>query len=273
MKKQRELEKIPYPLYIIICVTLLIFLLAGVVISSTLSKKHKEMDPVGGEKFTIETDLKLFEINSGIGNVTIRPTEGKPYIKIDEKYNMEKSVETTDGVYKIDFSTDKYFSTTFITKALSNDRVPQIDIYLNNKQLDQLKIKSGAGQLIIDGISANKLDLDVSAGNVVVKNCELDAIKTKLDAGKLEVRALNGVKTIESDVSAGTMDLFLPKNISGFICGYSVSVGKIEMKSDFELKDDDTRGFQGGGQFVYGDESCKIKLNVAIGTINIDDYE
>lgn len=269
----REVKKMPYPVYIIICITLLVALLAGVVISSVITKSKTVMEPIGSEEFTIETDLKTFEINSGIGNVTIKPTDGKSYIKIDEKYNLEKSTEIIDGVYKIDFSSDKYFATSFITKALNKDRVPQIDIFLNNNQLEQLNIKSTAGKLIIDGVSANKIDLEVSAGNVIVKNCKLDAIKTKLNAGNLEVSVLGDIKTVEGYVSAGNMDLYLPKAIKGFFIGYSVTLGKLEMESDFEFKDGDIRGLQGGGEYKYGDESCKIKLNVAVGAINIYGYE
>ena len=273
-------RKFPAIAYTIICIILLLGLLSGIgwltnfsKYRSTYSDSTDKDSKSTTNTYMLNSDAKSFKIEALFGIVKINSTNEKPYIKTVSQYHIDFNINNQDDVCSIKLETDYNINTKFITNLFKNNKAPQIDIYLPKDMLGKVSVATNAGKLEINDIKADTLDVNVSAGDVKIKNCEFTNVKTELNAGKLVLYANNGIKSIESTVAAGTMDLYLPESIDGFNCSFNVAADDVDNKTDFDVNESQSGAIVSkNGRITYGDESCSIALSVSAGNIDILDY-
>ena len=77
-----------------------------------------------------------------------------------------------------------------LEKTLSH---ANIELGAGQMKLDQLKVQEvemdlGAGQIVADGLQAEKLDISVGAGEMVLKNASLQNVQVEVGAGNCEIQ-------------------------------------------------------------------------------------
>ncbi|WMJ24102.1 DUF4097 family beta strand repeat-containing protein [Paludicola sp. MB14-C6] len=273
-------KRIPFTIYTIICVVLLLLLLLGIGSLTKVNRyRHQESQSNGSLLYENQNhpidakDAVNYRIDCGYGKVTIKPTNDKPYINYINGRPLRISTQTNNGECEIRLKSYKEMGYDFFNHIFEN-KTREIEIYLPKTKLNQVIIIAAANTINVEGLQVRKMDIDLSAGDVSVKNCEIDEMKSELNAGNLDFYANKGIQKIDSEVNAGNMDLYLPKDISGFLCDYEADLGSIDHNASFTVHDEKKDEFVNtNGTLTYGDQSCKIKLEVSVGNISIDDYD
>ncbi|MDR1800389.1 MAG: DUF4097 domain-containing protein [Lachnospiraceae bacterium] len=116
---------------------------------------------------------------------------------------------------------------------------------INNISADKMKINVDAGELYITGISTDELDLEVSAGNVELQKGSASE-KMKIEVGAGEVSAY--------DISTGALEVEVSLG-RAVIDGYSVSEAKFSV---------------GAGDLTgYGKATEKTKIDCNLGNVEL----
>ncbi|MFZ2538655.1 MAG: DUF4097 family beta strand repeat-containing protein [Oscillospiraceae bacterium] len=284
-------KKVPAIAYTILCVFLLVALLAGIkyivdfgdTIEGSNYRPNKGFSwdsdsyEVGaplehGDMMTqtLSKSATSYEIDLPYGNITIMPTDkDEPYVEYSSRRHIEIQTNEDGGYSEIKVKMPKNIFHLF---NLDEDDV-KINFYLPKDKLASLDVDFNAGYLKIHDMRSDKFLLEMAAGNAVVKDCEFDVVETDLSAGNLDLYTDADTRSIESHVAAGNMKLMLPEGIRGFDITYKVDLGNIANNLSFNI-DSSTEGFaiDKKGKMSYGDKSCKIDLEVAVGNININEY-
>lgn len=275
-------KKIPYTVYTILCVVLLLLLLSGIGLLTGFRRDakheffHNDRNVTDEKSAVVKLDelsgsVDSVKIKCNFGKVTIQTTKQAPYIQYAKAGSFTTKTDVHGDVFEIELqSVSSGFD--FLNKLFDDNSVIAT-VYLPDMLYDRVSVAASANDLTIKDIQARKMEVQLSAGDVLIEDCNITEMKSELNAGNFEFYAKKGIQKINSTVNAGNMDLYLPKNIDGFVCRYDVALGNFDNDSDFDIKGvDDGRIINGEGEFSYGDESCKITLKVSAGNIILDNY-
>lgn len=248
---------------------------------------------------TVTEDIEMIEIDMTSGNSSIIPEDRQDI----------KAVLEGKGTVSVDESHDKITVTVkrkwFEWFSFSNKN--SLKIYIPEDYHKNLAIDMGSGNLTLSGPSKSqpfkleKLKLDVSSGNMKLKNLEVTefdhdgssgnvevdtlttktgtfdissgnidikhyvgAIKADLSSGKLDLQMDKLVGTIDIDISSGKVNLDLPDDADFSLNGETGS-GKITC--DFPLTSNSTISNEING--THGSGKYQIDLDVSSGSIKI----
>ncbi len=192
-----------------------------------------------GEVNTVRMDLTACSVNISVA-------EGSGLISAE--YSGEKKLKP-----EISLENGKLV----ITQKGSNVRIygiptsfnkPELNIVLGNDvKLDELEIKSNAGDINLDGISADYFYGDFSAGNVIVDNSTFRKFEIDTDAGNIQIDD-SGIKIVKIDTDAGNIEISNTK------------LEDVEITSDFGNVEIDG---------IDDIDSYDIECNVDAGIVNV----
>ncbi|MEG0692864.1 MAG: DUF4097 family beta strand repeat-containing protein, partial [Oscillospiraceae bacterium] len=238
------------------------------------SQDSQAMTPGTNARMTtqkLSSSAISYAIELPYGNISIMPTgQDDAYVEYSSDCDIEVQTREDAGYLRLNVKMPKNISKLFHIDE--ND--VKINFYLPKDELEKLSIDMKAGYLKVYDMKAYKFSLEMAAGNAVVKGCVFEEITTDLNAGNLDLYTDVITKHIDSEVAAGNMRLMLPEDITGFLIKYKVDLGNLSNKLSFNIYDS-SKGYaiSKSGELSYGDKSCKIDLDVAIGNISLNEYK
>ena len=195
---------------------------------------------VKGEVNSIKMDLTACSVN-------IKVAEGNGLISAE--YSGEKRLKP-----EISLENGKLV----ITQKGSNFRLygistsfnkPMLNIVLGNDvKLDEIEIKSNAGDINFDGISADYFYGDFNAGNIVADNCTFRKFEIDTDAGNIQIDD-SDLKIVKIDTDAGNIQI---KNTCLEDVEINTDFGNVEIKGIDDI------------------DACDIECSVDAGIVNVD---
>lgn len=154
----------------------------------------------------------------------------------------------------------------------------KINIYLPHQHnINTLKIESGASNIQMKDITAQKLDVNQGAGRLVIKNANFQ--KTNIDGGAGEIKVTESILNhLDLDTGVGKVDI--EASITGkskIECGVGeIVLSLIGTKEDYQILAEKGLGniyihdTEYKNDTIYGTGDNQIKLEGGIGNIKID---
>ncbi|MBQ9112527.1 MAG: DUF4097 family beta strand repeat protein [Clostridia bacterium] len=170
-----------------------------------------------------DESISRLDIDVAATNLTIQPGETLKVYVTGNRVSVRVSGETL----RIEEKSTFFHSTTSCT----------VNVTLPVSELERADISTGAGTLHIEGLSAKVLDLDLGAGDTVLKNINIsDQADIDGGAGKLDIDA-SEISELDLDMGVGSV------NISAALLGESeidCGVGQLKLeltgeKSDYSI--------------------------------------
>lgn len=130
------------------------------------------------------------------------------YTNLEIKKGETFKAETNNKYIKCTQSKDEIIIKEKGSNWFSNMDSTDLILYIpENMLFDEVKIETGAGEINIDNLETNELDLEIGAGTVTVQKLKvLD--KAKIDGGAGKVEILSGeINNLNLDMGAGKFAL------------------------------------------------------------------
>lgn len=220
-------------------------------------------------------EMTTYTVSQNVTELTVDVNAADFVIKSGSVFSVESnlknlSVKESDGELHI---TEK--SKIHVTSSYSDAKLV---IYIPEAWIfDCADITTGAGKVSIDVLSANKLSLELGAGEVNIT--ELNAgNEAKIQSGAGAVKICNGVlNDLSCEIGAGKLELTAEILSKGkFECGVgSVNIILLGEKDSYRLKFDKgignviVDGQSMSDNSVYGNGKNKIDFDCGIGNVKI----
>lgn len=226
-----------------------------------------------GVSFNDDNDLETVEILNNINSLEIDLKDSKLTIKNGDVFKIEvpERVKLIEKDNKIKIKENNSF--------FNNSANSEVYVYLPTQYiLNDIVIDSEVGNIVIDGLNAKKLDLNLDVGkidinklNVLEKsviNCGfgniniidsiINNLKLDIDVGKVNV---NGNITGDSDIAAGIglLTINLNNSINNYYLDIEKGIGKIII-NDEKIKNN----------YIATLGNDKLEINDGIGSIIIN---
>ncbi len=137
------------------------------------------------------------------------------------------------------------------------------NVELKNLDTNEFRHEGSSGKLTVDNLSTKDGNVDISSGDVSLTHYE-GPLKGDLSSGRLNVEMDSLKGDVDIDISSGKVDLDLPDNASFTLDGESSS-GKISC--DFPL--DHQESGNGDLSGVHGSGKYDVKVSVSSGNVKI----
>lgn len=181
----------------------------------------------------------------------IEPKAGKAVV-IYDKSRTAPEVKTEDGRLVIDAGKDDH------VYLGNNFNGPTVIVFCDDKELESVKVSSGACDLDIKGVSFKAADLGMNAGDVELKDVVSGGLKIVADAGDIEIAGvLKGATDVRAE--AGSVDIDVFNGIKSYTMDLRAEAGDINVG---EEDIDGTSYTQKGGKDT-------IKVRADAGDIDI----
>lgn len=225
---------------------------------------------VSGEKdHYIATDevISYTKTYEGITNVKIESGIAKMKIVKGDKFKVEATKEL-----KIE---QKGNNVKIVDKFKHKHKVPQIIVHIPN-ELDSFSLEAGSGDILIEDVVANKLDIEIGAGNFVAKNIVAKA-EANIEGGAGKVVIEQAILN-ELDLDAGMGDF----ELNGQLIGRSkIEVGVGRLTIDLQDRDYTIYAEKGigrisvdgknvGNNVTVGEGKNKLYIDAGIGSIEVN---
>lgn len=214
---------------------------------------------------TVAGTVENLEVDLGGTRLEIK-TGGHFSVESDHRY---LKVENTDGTLSIK---EEHPAAGFYSEGAQVIlTVPE------NFTFQQAAISAGAGAVKADAIRAERLTLDLGAGEVDIGNLTATA-KATINSGAGELKAGGGeLADLDLDIGVGEVDL--ESRLTGD-CRLDYGVGELDLtlagtREDYRIALDKGVGkatFDGAkvsGDAVYGDGAASIEIDGGVGELNI----
>lgn len=210
----------------------LAFLIIGSVISITFEVVSSFTDVFSKEELI---DSITYDVKSSIENLDIKVNSTKLNIINGESFKVTTNsnkikVNEVNGKLEIIDKSNKMIKDKEVTITIPNNynfREVKIDLGAGETVIDKLSaliidIEMDAGKLTINDIEAvNSMDIDGSAGEILILNCKVNNLDLDMGIGKSSV---HGLITGKSKIDAGVGQLNI--NLLGTLEDYKFKVNK-----------------------------------------------
>lgn len=262
---QKAIKYLAMALAIFLCVSIIGGIITGLTgISFILSSKDKE--PIG--------KMQVYPIDDEISSLSLNLSAAKLKIKTSDKFSVESnhsyiSIDSKNGELCIDETKELFsFSSKGVTVILN---IP------NGFVFENATIDTGAGEVEIEALSANNLNLSLGAGEANIKNLTANS-SACIDGGAGELNIDGGLLcNLELDMGVG--ELSLKSRIEGqSSLDYGIGETKLTLlgnREDYQIEIDKGIGkakLDGENMYdesVYGYGKNKIEIDGGIGEIDI----
>lgn len=222
------------------------------------------IDNITGDNFTntsISKDISYSQAYENITELDVKLAASK--LKILE--SNEFRVETTSNDIKIEQNGNIL---KIEEKFKFNNNISDVIIYIpNNILLNKFALDAGVGEVYIEKIIAQKMDLELGAGNIILKNVIVNE-KTEINGGIGKVSIENAIfNNLDLDAGIGNFEL------EGQLLGdgkIDVGIGKLEL--GLQGEDYTIHAKKGLGQFTIDgkDVSDGTKTGEGTNRLSID---
>jgi hypothetical protein len=238
-------------------------IIASVVTGGTAFNKDKSVD------FSeVYTDVSSLEVSNSTGKLTIQEGDTFKVVAENVSKNFHANV-SNDGTLKISDNNQAIKFLWFDFNGINNPN-SKITVYLPKEFVaEDIKLDTGAGNVVIDGAQTGYLLLSAGAGNITGTN--IIAEKVKVDGGVGNVN-LENVSFNDSDFDCGVGNLTVEGSLQGknkFDCG----VGDVNLDLTGELGDYDIKVDAGVGNIRLNGEKISNEYrtnNSSPNSIDID---
>ncbi len=143
--------------------------------------------------------------------------------------------------------------------------------------LDTVKIEAGAGEIKIEKLATENLNLEIGAGKATIQNLQVtEKAKVEGGAGKMEIKAGN-IANLDLDMGVGSFTLNTSLEGNNKI---DAGIGKLELNLTNGLQNYTIRAEKGIGSITidnkevsnnveYGNGATNIKINGGVGNIEV----
>lgn len=222
------------------------------------------------ENIIIDTTETKLENDINIIDVDIKATN------LEIKKGNELLVETNNKNIEIEQKNNKLYikerKYNFLSKNINKGKVV---IYIPNETIfDNVTIDTGAGQINVEYLKSQIIDLDLGAGKLVIDNIDI-LEKMKIDGGAGEIIIKNGtIKNLNLDMGVGNLEL--TANLIGNN-EIDAGVGKIEANltgSNYDINIDDCLGSKSINNekisnLTTGNGANKLNIDGGVGNITV----
>ncbi len=276
---------------------------------AVLGTEAASSDALIHEYTELEGSYSDIEITTSVANIGVYPTEGD-VTKIFTTERLAKSVsaEIKDDKLVIKLDHSQYIFTDFLGflgSLFDGGNKDCVKVYVPDELYETIVINSNAGSTEMinvaakeveldlsagnltyaqpEGMTAESLDIHLSAGNCTVYNARADIFDIEMSAGNIDVYGLSGKGEIDVsagngninlselngeiivNASAGNLDLNLPDGINATI-GCDKSAGSVTVKYG-DIRND----LNDNEEVVIGTGTYNIFADISAGAINITD--
>lgn len=245
---------------IVLTMSLICLLVSNVRPNGVFSDKSQHI--VYEEEFDV-TNIKNIDLDWTSGSINIYKSDSdkirviqksKYELKEDELVNIDYKNETIsvkEGKKKIGF-----FFLGFGSISTS------LDVYLPDKEFEEVYVKISSGRANIEGIKLNKFKVKVSSGKIEIRKVISQDIEANVSSGNIE---MNDVKatSLNSEVTSGKIEV---NNLNTNILKASVKSGKIDIEGS--MKQLDLKATS--GKILVGDNVLPESLDVKVTSGSID---
>lgn len=224
--------------------------------------------PAGSDEGT-RLDLTIaekYDLEIGFGEVFLRATDQTPCVTITSGHDITLNQRMDGDTCRLSYS---------MRGALSGGKHVVVTFWLPLQSIRELEVEMSAGALQVDGVQADEFDLTMFAGQTTLQNCSFRSADFDLSAGELIYSAEASIQKIDAEVTAGSMQLRLPKDISSFRLDYEAFLGGFTNKSGFALTSSQSNHLLNHtGSYYYGSPpyGCRIDLEISAGSLELSDY-
>lgn len=230
-----------------------VLLTAGIIVckNTDMSKYESQMQ----KGITIDqnydgSSVKNIDLEYGYGDLTVdKSSDGNIYVK-GENVPDYYTIGLNGNTFEIK-SRKNHFNLWDIGTwgfGLWNNNDVSLTVYLPKKIYDEVSIDSGAGEVILNGLSCNEFDIDSGAGDCTVTSMSCNDFSVDLGAGDCDIISSTIEGIVEADAGAGNLTM---QNCSAG--GLDIDLGA----GDFEF---------------YGSVNGNINIDSGAGDCTIDLY-
>lgn len=132
------------------------------------------------------------------------------------------------------------------------------DVDITDISIENLSLDSASGKCTLTNCSVRAMSVETASGDVTFTGT-LDTLNCDSASAKLHLTVDNCPRSIDVDTASGNLVLTLPEE-----CGFTASLDALSgrFSSEFPTTTDN-------GHHLYGDGSCKIRMNSMSGDIQI----
>ena len=127
---------------------------------------------------------------------------------------------------------------------------------------EKIHLEAGAGQIISDSITAEELEVSVGAGNVNLQNTAVSMLNAEVDAGKLQIKG-DILQKVEAECAVGNLELRLSGTKQDYNYVFSCAAGNIYLDGEKQAS--------GMGQEIKIDNNASrnMDLECSVGNITV----
>lgn len=228
--------------------------------SNSNNKSLKEFNEIYQNIEIIDIDIASYNIEIKLGNE----------FKVEASTKNNLICKQINGKLKIEESRGWFF----INNNLSGEVVISIP---EGTILKEINLDTGAGEIVIDKIQAEKFDLEHGAGVLKILNSKFNRTDIDGGAGKIEISS-SELNNLDLDCGAGKVEV--EANVTGN-SKISAGVGEINLtlignKEEYQITAEKGIGNirienqECGSNTTYGLGDNRIKIEGGIGNIIID---
>lgn len=209
----------------VVLVAVGILLFAAAFIASGFDFSNLDITKYEINTYTLSEDFEAIEIKSVEADITFKPSEdGKTRVDCVERENVKHEVFIENGVMKItavdkrawyDYLTFFSFKSRSVTIYLPSGHYKALTIAAdtgdvsipNTYSFGEAEITAGTGGVAFGASSDRKLKIKTSTGDIRINGVGADSIDLSVSTGRIEVRSVNCKETLSVKVSTGKTDL------------------------------------------------------------------
>lgn len=233
---------------------------------------HKEENPVG--------DMQAYAIDGEFSSLDISLSSARLIVETGKDFSLEsnhKYITVKSDNNKLRIHETKDDITSFSDVATIKLTIPKGFVF------DDVTIETGAGEVIVDELSADILNFTFGAGEVEIKNLTANS-RSKIDGGAGEV-TIDGGLLRNPDIDMGVGELTLKSRLEGnSSIDYGVGETNLTLlgsREDYRIELDKGIGEAKledenmNDDSVYGSGVNHIDIDGGVGKLNIEfsEYE
>ena len=247
------------PITIWISCSMIIIGIVMVIIGASLGAGFGYLKDYDTESFTREytQEIKTVDINYKVGNLIIKKGDE---LKIVADEVRKDSIRTDVSGDKLTIkSTDKYYLFNFGKNS-------ELTVYIPD-DLTYFSVKVGAGELVINDITAEQVNIKTGAGEADINNLTSDQTTIKSGVGELKI---SNSDLTDLNLKAGVGEVNIDAQLKGD-CDIKGGIGDINLDIDCSIDDyrfDFSNGI--GDIRVNGDSYKKYKHHDGEYSMSVD---
>lgn len=137
-----------------------------------------------------------------------------------------------------------------------------LTITVNNTDFTDVNIDLDFGEINIDGINADNLQISADCGSVKVKNGNYTETTVEADLGKVDFKDVSFNKALDIEADCGSININNPGDLTGADIEANTDLGRVKISAgDINYT---------GKSYKQEGSGAKIRLNADLGEITIE---